>query len=72
MSGLIDSTDGLRYGAGLMFEPALGGAGLGNPSQSGSELYLQARLAGAGSARAAVSVNMWVTAGFSGVGGTSS
>ena len=31
MPGLIDSTEGLTYGTGLIFETGLGGAGLTNP-----------------------------------------
>lgn len=35
MPGLIDSPDGLQYGDGLIFQPAIGGAGLVNPEVGG-------------------------------------
>ena len=67
MSGLIDTTTGLRYGSGLIFEKGLGGAGLTNPEQQPDAVLF----AGTGSLSALVGQRMVIAATFAGAGAAS-
>ena len=65
MPGLIDSTEGLRYGPGLIFESGLGGAGLNNPEAVENAMMFK----GSGKLSVATKGILMVSAKFAG-GGT--
>lgn len=65
MPGLIDSTEGLRYGVGLIFEPGLGGAGLTNPEAVENPIVFE----GSGKLSVKTSAHLVISAAFKGGGG---
>ncbi len=65
MPGLIDSTEGLTYGTGLIFETGLGGAGLTNPGAVENAMVFK----GAGNLSVATKGVLMVSARFA-AGGT--
>ncbi len=62
MSGLIDTTTGLRFGDGLHFEPGLGSAGLTIPEEQSDTILF----AGTGSLQATLNQLLSAQAAFSG------
>ena len=67
MSGLIDTTTGLRFGDGLHWEPGLGGAGLTNPEEKFDTILF----AGAGNLSVSARLVSAAQASFSGAGSVS-
>ena len=67
MSGLIDTTTGLRFGDGLHWEPGLGGAGLTNPEEQFDTILF----AGAGNLSASARLVLAAQASFAGAGSVS-
>lgn len=68
MAGLIDSTDGLEYGSGLIFEHGLGTGGLINPPYSGAVQFATVLFAGAGTLSALAVKRAPLSAIFAGTG----
>lgn len=68
MAGLIDTTTGLRYGAGLIWENGLGGAGLINPPSGSAPISAIILFNGVGSLQVAASQKLAALAVFAGAG----